>query len=119
MRLQHSFEISINNNLIIGNGQQGIMLISNCTNGSYSGNNLYKNDKYGIIINKGSSNNNTIQENIFIHNNGTGNVHDPMKSQARDDDVSNQWYNETSQRGNFWWDRRIPDADENGIIDVP
>jgi len=59
-----------------------------------------------------------IWNNIFYHNNGTGDTYDPLLVQAYDDGTNN-WWNSTEGYGNFWSDWTTPDNDFNGIVDIP
>ena len=62
-----------------------------------------------------SSNNNLFFGNLFIGNNQASSVYNPSHVQARDNGA-NRW---NSSYGNLWSDWLSPDANADGIVDVP
>ncbi len=79
---------------------------------------LLKNCNYGIYIYADLDANNRIFWNDLFYNNNSGASFDPARVQCKDRFGGNQW-NDTEGRGNFWWDWRGPDSDEDGIVDDP
>jgi len=59
---------------------------------------------------------NTILNNSFIRNHGSGEVYSPGHSQAYDDS-GNNW--STGPYGNYWRDWQGPDVNGDGIVDLP
>ena len=57
--------------------------------------------------------NNVLYHNDFVEN---GKMYG---SQAYDVLPGNTWYNTSLNEGNYWSDHTTPDADEDGIVDVP
>lgn len=83
-----------------------------------SGNEFYRNDGCAIL-NYGQLN--SIHENSFLFNNGTGKKYERSRPQVMDlysaHNNSDCWSSGTI--GNYWSDLDSPDLDSNGIIDIP
>ncbi len=79
---------------------------------------LLKNGNYGVYIYADLDANNRVFRNNFFYNNNSGASFDPARVQCKDRFGGNQW-NDTEGGGNFWWDWRGPDNDEDGIVDDP
>jgi len=110
--------LSSNNNTLINNScsnnWDGIYLVSSNDN-TISNNNCSNNHLYGVTIDTGSSRN-TIWNNTFIDNNGTGSVYNSAHIQAADYGTNNHW-NSSSGYGNYWSDLTTPDTNFDGIVD--
>ena len=107
-------------------------------NGQVSGNEFYKNSikggTDGMSINEASNNKfyenllqditgnaitvgsgstgNKFYKNDFIHNNPTG-------KQATSSSSADTWYDTTNNKGNYWSDWTSPDANTDGVVDLP
>jgi parallel beta-helix repeat protein len=104
---------AISNNTIARN-HPGVFLAS--SNGNIINNNsIYANSYFAIWLHGSSGN--RVYDNDFIDNNGATSVHSSVHVQAYDDGTGNLW-NATS-RGNHWSDWIAPDANSDGIVDVP
>jgi parallel beta-helix repeat protein len=81
-----------------------------------SNNKFYENliqDMTGNAITVGSlSTTNKFYKNDFIHNNPTG-------KQATSSSSADTWYDTTTNKGNFWSDWTSPDANSDGVVDLP
>ena len=115
------FDESSNNSLIgnnCSNNQNGIFLASSSNNNNtLVWNQLCNNIGYGLIIYSGSFN--TIWNNTFIGNSGSGSIYNLSHIQAYDGTTNNCW-NSTNGYGNFWSDWTTPDASLPwGIVDNP
>jgi len=101
------------NNTITDVKEYGIMIVSSSFN-TVTGNTITNSTSYGIYLSDCTEN--EIFGNILIGNNGTTSDHLVTKIQAYDDG-SNIWNN--TSFGNYWGDWTVPDADGNGIVDLP
>jgi parallel beta-helix repeat protein len=105
---------SLSYNNCSNNGVGIILASSNCT---VSWNLMYDNGAAGVWA-KWTSVGNRIHDNQLVGNNGSGSVYDPDLIQAWDEGLNN-WWNDTDGHGNYWGDWLGPDADMNGIVDLP
>lgn len=105
---------SLFNNTCSGN-QIGIDIQSSDYN-LVSKNLVCNNDGYGVCISTASQN--RIWNNTFVGNNGAGSTYNPAQIQAFDDGMGNRW-NSTDGYGNNWSDWTTPDANHDGIVDLP
>jgi len=80
-------------------------------------NEINNNTNYGLTISS-DSNDNRISNNAFAGNNGATDTYDVSHVQAYDDGLGNLW-NSTDGYGNYWSDWTGPDADMNGVVDLP
>lgn len=87
----------------------GIFLRTFTNNTDVFENVISKSDSYGIYVTDQSALN-RFYRNHFINNN-------PLWKQAWDDAGTNMW--SLASTGNFWSDHTGPDADKNGIVDMP
>jgi parallel beta-helix repeat protein len=105
------------------NSVNGIRLVSS-TNNMLTDNSCSNNLEYGIHVQATDwmsnyvSTNNTIWNNTLIGNNGATSIYDPSHVQACDEGTGN-WWNSSGGYGNYWSDWTTPDADWNGIVDLP
>ncbi|MBA7527909.1 hypothetical protein ES705_20089 [subsurface metagenome] len=92
----YSSNSTATNNTCTNNNNYGIYLHSSdfCV---FTYNLLQENEEYGVYSSSGSDNN-IIHHNTFVDNNLGG------TSQAFDDCTNNTWYNNATQKGNFWSD---------------
>jgi parallel beta-helix repeat protein len=108
-----AYDNQVVNNMISG-AEEGIVLdggshntiMGNWINGSFGN---------GIILTNNDGTN-IVYANVLIGNNGATATYDAEHAQAYDDS-NNQWNNGTI--GNYWSDWQTPDADHDGIVDVP
>ena len=107
---------TLSSNNVSGNAAEGIYIDSS-SNNVVTWNQLYDNSGIGVIIAPGSSSN-LITHNTFIGNNGAGSTYDSIHIQAWADETSN-WWNSTDGHGNYWSDWTTPDANHDGIVDLP
>lgn len=70
-----------------------------------------------FAVNMISSSNNLLYNNAFAYNNRAGLEYNSSSRQAQDNFDTNKWYRDG--RGNFWRDHTTPDADLDGIVDIP
>jgi parallel beta-helix repeat protein len=140
---QHSIEVYnspdclIENNTCNDNEYQGIQL-NVSSNDTLRNNTCRRNGMFGILIDHSDanviqdnlcdanghfginleySNGSQLTGNVLTNNNGAKAVYDPHHGQAQDLGGNNSWNNSTA--GNQWGDWTGPDADGNGIVDVP
>ncbi len=111
--LDSSSNCTISQNTVTGSGEYGIRS-NGANNNSIMGNRIADSTGYGIYLSSGTSI--MIYGNVLVDNNGATSTYDPDHVQA-DDGGDNQWYNETG--GNYWSDWQSPDANHDGIVDVP
>jgi parallel beta-helix repeat protein len=78
-------------------------------------NSVYRNTHYGIWIH--ASVQNRLYDNDLISNNGAVTGYNAVHAQAYDDGASSFW--NATVRGNYWLDWTSPDANLDGIVDVP
>ena len=71
---------------------------------------------YAIMIVGGGPQNN-IWNNTYVRNNGASEIYDTAHIQAYDDGANTNW--DVGGYGNYWDDWKSPDADTDGIVDVP
>ena len=90
------------------------IFLSESINTIVSNNTITNSTSYGIIISDGDGN--TVFANVLNGNNGASSVYDSEHVQAIDFD-NNTWNIDTM--GNFWSDWQSPDANQDGIVDVP
>jgi len=66
-----------------------------------------------------NSQNNWVQYNSFIQNNGVSDTFTETRVQVSDDDQHrfNDWYDRIRERGNHWSDLTGPDSNNDGIVD--
>ena len=93
--VQYSSGVTLTNNTCTNN-LNGIYLISSSCSCLVTNNLIQENEHYGIRISK-NSNDNIIQNNVFIDNLGGS-------SQAVDDGKRNKWYDAEKKAGNYWSD---------------
>jgi parallel beta-helix repeat protein len=103
----------ITNNMIARN-QPGVHMAKSDGNLLYD-NSIYGNAYYGLWLS--GSNSNGAYGNDFVSNNGAASVRSDAHVQAYDAGAGNLW-NGTSA-GNHWSDWVSPDANSDGIVDVP
>lgn len=105
---------TIGNNDCSDNSDTGIDLRSADSN--LFNNTISNNTAYGLYCCGGG---NTIWNNTFYHNNGTGDLDDPIHIQACDDGMNNYW-SSSDGYGNWWSDWTTPDSVSPwGIVDNP
>jgi len=112
----NSTNVDVRGNNASSNGLNGINLTS-CEYVTIDWNQLYDNSQYGVRIDSGFSSN-MVSSNTFIGNNGAGNTYDSNHAQASDDGTGN-WWNSADGSGNYWSDWTTPDANYDGIVDLP
>lgn len=105
IELYYSDFNSITNNNVVNNSYSGIEIEVGNFN-TIIGNTIANNTNFGIYIEL-DSNNNSIYLNLFL---GNG-LH------AYDDGLHNKW--NSSIIGNYWDNHTEPDADKDGIVDIP
>jgi parallel beta-helix repeat protein len=81
-----------------------------------SQNRIANNTYYGVWIL--SSVGNVIWNNTLIYNNGATDSFDAAHVQAYEFGAGN-WWNSTDRYGNYWSDWTTPDANGDGIVDLP
>jgi parallel beta-helix repeat protein len=108
------------NNTCNSNNGSGISL-GEAYQSILSNNTCSDNLRWGVHIDS-SSNDNTIWNNTFIGNNGSGSVYNPSNNQACDNGTNNHWNSSGSPHGygNYWSDWTAPDDYFPwGIVDDP
>jgi len=105
----------IRENRLTSNGVIGI-LIGDADDNTIAHNIVRQSAAYGIYLDNSADN--FIYLNIMVKNNGAGDTYDAAHVQAYDEAADNFW-NSSEGFGNYWRDWRTPDADRNGIVDVP
>lgn len=114
IQLNVSSNDTLRNNTCRRNGMFGILI--DHSDGNLIQNNLCDaNGHFGINLEY--SNGSQLIGNMLTNNNGAKAVYDPHHGQAQDLGGNNSWNNSTV--GNKWSDWTGPDADGNGIVDVP
>jgi len=106
---------TISNNICNLNDRNGIFFFMNGNNNMF-GNQACNNTGHGVYIDSGFYN--RIWNNTFINNHGTTDTYDPSHVQACDNTTSN-WWSSLDGYGNYWSDWTGPDANMDGIVDVP
>jgi parallel beta-helix repeat protein len=98
----------------LGRNINGVRVVSSyyC---SFFRNNISASSAYGLVIESGTMN--SIWDNTFWYNSGSGTVFDANCVQAADDGSRNRW--NASSTGNWWTDWQDPDGDADGIVDIP
>ncbi|MEA3558612.1 MAG: right-handed parallel beta-helix repeat-containing protein [Candidatus Thermoplasmatota archaeon] len=107
------------NSLIEGNNisystGRGIEIGPMTVNETVRNNILWHNTGYGAYL---MGEGHLVYNNNFHFNNGSTDVFDPAFIQGYDEGLNDTWYR--NGKGNTWSDRRGPDEDENGIVDIP
>jgi len=102
---------------IVTRNTYGIAVIISTRN-VITGNYIGKSASFGMDLYCNSGSSNIIHSNHFYYNNGTDGSFDPERIQARDLNGGNIWYDESAHRGNFWFDWRGNDNNEDGIVDL-
>ena len=113
VRLASSSRNTVSNNTCNHNLFAGIYL-KYSNNDIITENNCSSNTHYAFYLE--SSNNSLLYGNELINNDGASSVYDPSHAQAYDDGA-NRW--NSSSYGNYWSDWSMPDADADGIVDMP
>ncbi len=123
VKLDRSNDTVIRNNTFFRN-TIGISL-SYSNNNSISGNTFQLCSEYAVLINIAlthlgprMSANNTIWNNTFLRNSGSGEIYNSKYPQALDSGSNNTWYH-LDGYGNTWSDWRSPNYDGNSIVDEP
>ncbi|MCU0798268.1 MAG: right-handed parallel beta-helix repeat-containing protein [Candidatus Thermoplasmatota archaeon] len=96
---------------------QGISVITSYSN-EITGNYILKSFDYGINLNCNLQSKNVLYDNVLFYNNETSSFFQKGLVQAKDVSGDSIWHS-PSNRGNHWWDWRVPDNDEDFIIDFP
>ncbi len=109
MVLSHSATNTVTRNTLSGNDMYGLRFGAVSSGNTIEKNNFQDNGNYAILLDTGS--NNLIKYNRFSDNNGGSN-------QASDNGSGNIW-DDGADKGNYWSDLRSPDANGDGIVDVP
>ncbi len=112
--LKCSAGLVVDNNFS-SNMNEGMILLytSSC---SIQGNWFVGNLRPGLWVSNESAPN-RIWNNVFIRNNGAGDIYDPARAQASDDGPGRYW--NATGCGNYWSDWQSPDANHDGIVDLP
>ena len=113
IRLSSSSNNTVLNNTCDHNMFAGVFLRSSRSN-IIIDNNCSANSKYAFYLE--SSNDSLLYGNELINNGGASSTFDPSHIQAYDDGA-NRW--NSSSYGNYWSDWTMPDANTDGIVDVP
>lgn len=71
---------------------------------------------WGIYLSSRTSDN-LVWNNTIVHNRGSRDSYDPARIQAFDGGTTNVWNSATG--GNYWADWTAPDANGDGIVDLP
>ncbi|MBN1539266.1 MAG: right-handed parallel beta-helix repeat-containing protein [Candidatus Thermoplasmatota archaeon] len=110
----------IKNNTFDSSLDDGILLIDsdNCT---FTENLFYRSTGAAICVQEdyAPTADNLFWQNSFLYNNGTSGEYTSGKYQAHDGTGLNHWYSSAEGKGNHWSDLMAPDADNDGIVDVP
>lgn len=104
--------------LVLGNRvgdslKQGMYLVQ-VNDSQVSGNIFEWNALEAIYLVSGSGND--IQGNAFLFNKASGRTYSPLRVQAYCGEAQNNW---NIGSGNLWADWRSPDANEDGVVDLP
>jgi len=114
-----SFRGGSHNNAVLNNSCErnsyGVYLYQAYLN-SFSHNRIGNSTYYGVSA--FSSHGNLIWNNSLVNNNGATDTYDPAHVQAYDMTAANLW-NNTYGAGNYWSDWTAPDANGDGIVDLP
>lgn len=114
--------------LLAGDGQSTIVrnnltasgvsavFISGANENVFAHNLLRGSGSYGFYVI--GSTGNQFYLNVLVENRGSGGIFDPTGIQAYDESSDNRW-NSTDGYGNYWGDWTSPDANADGIVDVP
>jgi parallel beta-helix repeat protein len=105
----------VRENRLVSNDVLGI-LIGDADENTIAHNIVRLSAGYGIYLDNSAGN--FIYLNIMVQNNGAGNAYSVAHVQAYDETATNIW-NSSEGFGNYWRDWRTPDAEKNGIVDVP
>jgi len=106
----------VTNNTCSNNSQYGMYINSGPRNVIFH-NTVSNNVQFAIYISNVASSNNRVWNNTFYHNRGSGDTYDDMKIQASDSGTNNYW-NSSSEYGNYWSDQTGPDTlPPSGIVD--
>jgi parallel beta-helix repeat protein len=106
----------ISDNNCSSNDEYGIALSFWNSANTISRNQVCSNTGYGVYIDSGL--NNRIWNNTFVGNNGATGAYSSMHIQCLDYGTNN-WWNSTAGYGNYWNDWITPDANHDGIVDLP
>jgi parallel beta-helix repeat protein len=112
-----------NNTLTINNCSRnavyGIFLLLT-DNNTVTFNKLCNNSRFGVFLGF-VTNANIVVNNTFIGNNGATVAYDADHSQACDNGTGNLWNTSGNPHGygNWWSDWTTPDANYDGVVDVP
>jgi len=114
-------EYSSDNNTLVNNNcssnkMYGVYLSSSAGN-IMTRNQICSNPYGGAYISSGSSSN-IVFKNTFTGNHGSNDTYNSLHVQASDGGTGN-WWNGTDGRGNYWCDWTTPDANHDGIVDIP
>jgi parallel beta-helix repeat protein len=105
--------LSVIGNRVSGSLKQGIYLVQ-VNDSQVSGNIFEWNALEAIYLVSGSGND--IYDNAFLFNKASGRTYYALRAQAYCGEVQNDWYLGT---GNLWADWLSPDANEDGVVDLP
>lgn len=95
----------------------GIKVITSLEN-TIVDNYIGKSASYGVDLYCNPGSGNVVHSNHFYYNNGTLGAFDPRRIQARDLSAGNTWYDSSINRGNFFYDWRGNDNNDDGIVDL-
>lgn len=112
-----SNDITVVNNTCMHN-QYGIYYLSTVARTLVTNNSVWWSTSYAVYVAAATSNNNTFWNNTFNYNNGAGDSYDPLHIQAHDVGASEMW-SSADGFGNYWSDWTYPDANGDGIVDLP
>lgn len=110
IQLEASSYVTVDNNKVNGSGQQGIRLISECSNVSVTGNTVTQNKQHGIIVEK--------SKEITIDNNTvTGNVNKEIS--VLNESTGSAAHNIVDELGVYTYDNaRFPISADNGLVKI-
>lgn len=91
-----------------------VLTVENIVKNNYVG----KSASYGIDLYTNVQSRNQVYGNHFYYNNKTEGYYQEDRIQARDLKTGNLWYDESTNRGNFWFDWRGNDNNDDQIVDL-